>query len=90
MPAVTLTIQTTPNAPRSQIVGWQGDRLKVKVKAPAVEGKANAELIRFLAESFGVRPHAVAIVRGETARLKVVRIEGVELADLQKLIAPGA
>lgn len=86
---MTLTIQTTPNAPRSQIVGWQGDRLKIKVKAPAVEGKANAELVRFLADALGVRPNAIAIVRGETARLKVVRIDGVEMAALQALIAPG-
>jgi len=82
---VTLTIQTTPNAPRSQIVGWLGDRLKVKVKAPAVEGKANAELVRFLAEHFGVRPHAVTLLRGDTARLKTVRIEGVEEADVRRL-----
>lgn len=83
---MTLTIQTTPNAPRSQIVGWVGDRLKIKVKAPAVEGKANAELVRFLAERLGVRPNAVSLVRGETARLKVVRIDGLEEADLQKLL----
>ena len=84
---MTLTIQTTPNAPRSQIIGWQGDRLKVKVKAPAVEGKANAELIRFLAECFGLRSSAVTLLRGETARLKVVRIDGVEAEDLAKVIA---
>jgi len=83
--SVTLTIQTTPNAPRSQIVGWMGERLKVKVKAPAVEGKANAELVRFLAEYFGVRPNAVTLLRGDTARLKTVRIEGVEDADVQRL-----
>lgn len=85
-----LNLQTTPNAPRSQLVGWQGDRLKVKVKAPAVEGKANAELVRFLAETFGVRPNAVAIVRGETARLKTVRIDGVEPDALEKLLTGGA
>ncbi|MDD5349118.1 MAG: DUF167 domain-containing protein [Chthoniobacteraceae bacterium] len=85
---LTLTVQTTPNAPRSEIVGWLGGRLKVKVKAPAVEGKANAELLRFLAERFGVRPHAVTLVRGETARLKTVRIEGAEAADLER-VCPG-
>ena len=85
---LTLTIQATPNAPRSEIVGWLGDRLKVKVKAPAVEGKANAELLRFLAERFGVRPQAVTLVRGDTARLKIVRIEGAEAADLAR-ICPG-
>ena len=82
--AVTLNLQTTPNAPRSQIVDWLGDRLKVKVKAPAVEGKANLELVRFLAEQFGVRPNAVTLLRGETARLKTVRIEGVEEADVRR------
>jgi len=89
---IQLNIQTTPNAPRSEVVGWvngtgdpQTDRLKIKVKAPAVEGKANAELLRFLAELFGVRPGAVALVRGDTARLKVVRIEGVEANALERL-----
>ena len=83
--SVTITVQTTPNAPRSEIVGWLGDRLKVKVKAPAVEGKANAELVRFLAEHFRVRPNAVVLVRGDTARLKVLRIEGIEEADLERI-----
>ena len=83
--SVTLTIQTTPNAPKSAMVGWIGDRLKVKVKAPALEGKANAELVRFLAEYFGVRPNAVTLLRGDTARLKTVRIEGVEEADVRRL-----
>jgi len=89
--SLQLTIQATPNAPKSKIVGWaegsrdlRTDRLKVKVKAPAVEGKANAELLRFLAEFFEVRPAAVTLVRGETARLKVVRVEGVEFADFQR------
>ena len=88
-PAITVQIQTTPNAPRSEIVGWLGDRLKVKVKAPAVEGKANAELVRFLADHFGVRPNAVAILRGETARLKTVRIEGLEDAGFRAKVAEG-
>lgn len=85
--SVTLNLQTTPNAPRSQIVGWVGDRLKVKVKAPAVEGKANAELLRFLAECCGVRPGAVSLVRGETARLKTVRIEGITDEQFAKICA---
>ena len=83
--SLTLNLQATPNAPRSEIIGWMGDRLKLKIKAPAVEGKANAELLRFLAKVFGVRPNAVTLLRGETARLKVVRIEGAEEADLQRV-----
>ncbi|MEI6349841.1 MAG: DUF167 domain-containing protein [Verrucomicrobiota bacterium] len=86
---VTVNIQATPNAPRSQIVGWLGDRLKVKLKAPAVEGKANAELVRFLAEQFEIRSNAVSILRGETARIKVVRIDGVEEAEFRLRIDGG-
>ena len=86
---VTVNIQTTPNAPRSQIVGWLGDRLKVKVKAPAVEGKANAELARFMAEHFGVRPNAVRILRGETARLKTIQIDGVDEVEFRKKVGEG-
>ncbi|HWL53100.1 MAG TPA: DUF167 domain-containing protein [Chthoniobacteraceae bacterium] len=78
MSSLTLTLQITPNARRSEVVGWMGDRLKVKIKSPAVEGKANAELLRFLGELFEVRASAVTLLRGETARLKVVRIDGVE------------
>ena len=84
--SVTVSIQATPNAPRSQIVGWLGERLKVKLKAPAVEGKANAELVRFLAEQFGVRANAVTLLRGETARTKVVRIDGVEESQFREKI----
>lgn len=89
--ALVLTLHATPNAPRSEVVGWVGEgaerRLRVKIKAPAVEGKANAELLKFLAKSFGVRPNAVSLVRGDTARYKVVRIEGVEDGALEALLA---
>jgi len=83
---VTVTIQTTPNAPRSEVVGWMGDRLKVKVKAPAVEGKANAELLRFLAEHFRVKPNTVEIVRGETSRTKIVRFETLVETELRGMV----
>ena len=83
---VTVTIQTTPNAPRSEVVGWMGDRLKVKVKAPAVEGKANAELLRFLAEHFRVKLNTVEIVRGETSRTKIVRFETLVETELRGMV----
>ena len=51
-----------------------GDALKIRLGAPAVDGKANAELIRFLADAFGVPQRNVQIMRGEKARAKVVRI----------------
>ena len=76
----TLEIKAIPNAPRSEVVGWLGNALKVKVHAPPVEGKANEALCRFLAETLGLPKRAVSIARGDTSRQKVVRIEGLDLA----------
>ncbi len=76
-PNCTLSIKAVPGAPRDEVCGWLGDHLKVKVHAPAVEGKANDALLRFLAETLEVPARSVSLLRGETARLKVVRIAGL-------------
>ncbi len=65
---ITLQVRANPGAKRSEVVGVVDGRLRVRVHAPAVEGKANAELIRFLAAWTGLRGSAVTIVRGEHAR----------------------
>jgi len=69
-----------PNAPRSEVVGWLGEALKVKIHAPPVEGKANDALCEFLAETLGLPRRAVTVVRGDTSRQKIVRIDGLALA----------
>ncbi len=79
----TLAIKAIPNAPRSEIVGWLGEALKVKVHAPPVEGKANEALCEFLAEEFGLPRRAVSVLRGDTSRQKVVRLEGISLAEVK-------
>jgi uncharacterized protein (TIGR00251 family) len=79
----TLAIKAIPNAPRSEIVGWLGDALKVKVHAPPVEGRANDALCEFLADTLGVPRCAVTVLRGDTSRLKTVRIDGLAAADLR-------
>lgn len=71
---VVLALHVAPGAKRSEFAGAHGDALKVRLAAPAVEGKANAELIRFLADQFGVPQRNVLIVRGETSRAKTVRV----------------
>jgi uncharacterized protein (TIGR00251 family) len=88
MPAhSTLAIKAIPNAPRSQVVGWLGEALKVKVHAPPVEGRANEVLCEFLADTLGVPRRAVTVLRGDTSRQKLVRIEGLSPADLKARIA---
>lgn len=79
----TLAIKAIPNAPRSEIIGWLGDALKIKIHAPPVEGRANEALCEFLAETLGLPRRAVSVLRGDTSRQKLVRIEGLTLADLK-------
>ena len=79
----TIAIKAIPNAPRSAVVGWLGEALKVKVHAPPVEGRANEALCEFLADELGLPRRAVSVLRGDTSRQKLVRIEGLDLAALR-------
>lgn len=83
MPAesCTLALKAIPNAPRNEVVGWLGDALKVKVHAPALEGRANAELCEFLADTLRLPRRAVTVARGDKSRQKFVRIDGLSLAE---------
>ena len=72
--ALVLTLHVQPGAKRTEVAGAHGDALKIRLAAPPVEGKANAALLRYLAEAFGVPQRAVTLVRGETSRQKTVRI----------------
>lgn len=83
MPACTLELKTIPNAPRDEIAGWLGDALKVKVHAPALEGRANDALLEFLADQLGVHRRDVSLVRGDKSRHKVIRIAGLSLAEVK-------
>ena len=72
--AIVLKLHVQPGAARSDFAGMHGDALKVRLAAAPVQGKANAELIRFLAEQFGVPRRNVQLLRGETSRAKTVRV----------------
>jgi len=73
--AVVLVLHVQPGAKRTEVVGVHGDALKIRLAAPPVDGKANAELARFLAAEFGAPAARVTLVRGAAARRKTVRIE---------------
>lgn len=72
----TLRVVVQPGARKTEVTGPHGDELKIRVAAPPREGKANKELVRFLAETLGVAKRDVTIVRGETSRHKVLRVGG--------------
>lgn len=81
--AVLLKVAARPGASRSAVQGLAGDALKVAIQAPPEKGKANDELVRFLAKVLGLRRPQVTLVKGETSRDKVVRIEGVTADELR-------
>ena len=70
-----LRVQLQPRASRDEFAGIHGNALKIRLTAPPVDGKANAALIAFLAEAFGVAKRQVTLVQGETGRAKQLRIQ---------------
>lgn len=71
---VLLELSVSPNARRTQAQGVHGGRLRVRLAAPPVDGKANEALLRWLAEELQAGRQAVTLVRGASARLKQVRL----------------
>ncbi len=65
-----LAIKAIPNAPCNAVAGWLGDALKVRVHAPALEGRANDELCAFLADTLGLPRRAVSVAQGDKSRQK--------------------
>ena len=82
-PHCTLSIKAIPNAPRSGVVGWLGDALKVKVHAPPVEGRATEALCAFLADELDLPRRAITVLRGDTSRQKILQIDGLTLAEVK-------
>jgi len=80
----TLQFHTVPNAKQNRVMGEHGAAIKIKLRAPAVEGKANAALRCFLAEELGIPEHAIALEHGHKSRDKVIRIEGLSAADVRR------
>lgn len=77
---VVLILRVQPGAASTEWGGSYGGRaLRLKVAAPALDGKANRVLLRFLAKTFGVAPSRVVLNRGEHARTKTVTIHNVTL-----------
>ena len=74
-------MHVVPRARTTAVAGRHGDALKIRLAAPPVDGAANEELVRFLAERLAVPRSAITIATGHTGRRKTVKIAGVETAD---------
>lgn len=75
-PAICM-FHVQPRAKRTEIVGWHGDAIKIRLTAPPVNGAANEELVTYLADELGLTRSSIEIVGGRTARRKRVALTGV-------------
>lgn len=83
----TLKVRVVPNARRSELAAISQDEVRLKVQAPAQDGKANAELIRLLAQLIDCHKSSIAIKRGEKSRNKIIEIAGVSPEEVGRKLA---
>lgn len=89
-----IALKVTPGARRNEILGWEDDYpqigrvLRVKIAAPPVEGKANKEIVTFMAKTLGIPKSAVELLHGSTGRIKLIQLP--DEADLSPLSSPRA
>ena len=80
-PAVLIAVRVAPRAGRTAIAGERAGRLLIRTTAPPVDGRANEAVCRLLAKTLGVAGGRVSLTRGTQARDKLVRVEGVTIAE---------
>jgi uncharacterized protein len=85
---IVVALHAQPGARKTELVGTYGDALKIKLAAPPVDGKANAELLRFIAKKCGVTQSDVILISGESSNDKRIGISGIPAAQIfEKLIS---
>jgi hypothetical protein len=80
---IRLRVRVTPNARKNTVVSWTEDEIRLKIKAPAVEGKANAALLEYLSELTGVARAKIQLKAGGKSRIKLVEIDGPAPEELR-------
>ena len=88
--AVTFLLRVQPRASKDEIAGEMGGALKVRLQAPAVEGRANEALAEFLAQLLKTPRTAVRILSGERSRTKRIEIRGVTRQQILGLLVQDA
>ena len=79
-----LRVHVVPNAKSDCVVGKHGGAIKIKLRAPAVEGKANAALVRFIAEQMKLPRQAIVLQSGQRSRNKLLRLDGLSEEDIRR------
>jgi uncharacterized protein (TIGR00251 family) len=82
-----LSLKVVPGSCADEIAGWLGDSLKIRVRAPAESGKANAAVTEILAATLGLHKRAVSIYSGTSSARKIVEIDDLTEAEIRARLA---
>jgi uncharacterized protein (TIGR00251 family) len=85
-PQTTLDIRVLPRSCRNEIVGKQDNIYRIKLTAPAIEGKANKALITLLSKRLGLPKAKIQLISGERSRTKTIRIQGLPPEQVEALL----
>jgi len=81
-----LSVKVIPGAQQTAFVGELGDAIKIRLKAPPEKGKANAELVDFLAKKLGVEKSCIRLCSGATSRTKTLEISSEKALNIGKAL----
>ena len=90
MKPARLHLRVSPGATRSRIVGKHGDGWKIHVTAPPEDGRANAAVVRLIADAVSVSRGAVSVVSGHGGKDKIVELAGIELGRAERRLNEAA
>jgi hypothetical protein len=82
-----LTLRVLPRASRDEIAGWDGEVMRLRLRAPPVDGRANEALLRFLADCLDIPPRDIELVTGATSRTKRLRIVGLSREEVENRLS---
>ncbi len=84
-----LKLRIVPNAKRDEVLGEHGGAVKIKIAAPAIEGKANEAVLEFIAEKLGVHRREITLIAGEKSRDKLIEIASLDATEARaRLLIP--
>jgi len=83
----TLHIKVVPGSSRSRFAGRLGDAIKIQISAPPERGKANAAVIKLIADTLGLGANQIEIVKGHSQPRKTLQISGIEQDELDRRLA---
>lgn len=84
--ACSFWVKASPQALRSECLGWENNFLKIKIKALPTQGNANDELISFLALRLKISKSQIILKKGHTSRVKQIQVRGISLEEVKKLL----